>query len=96
MLQLGIAGGELILGMIVGFAGGRWGGRWLTVIVALGVLANIGVDLRASETYACPAGADCDPVTWANWAWLGIALVGGWLLAVAMGFALSIRFERTS
>jgi ribose/xylose/arabinose/galactoside ABC-type transport system permease subunit len=96
VIELTIAACELIFGMAVGFVGGRRGGRWLPIIVALGVFANLGGDLRASQTYACPAGADCNPVTWANWAWLGIAMVGWWLLAVTIGYALTLRFDRTS
>jgi hypothetical protein len=96
MIELGVAGFELILGMTVGFVGGRRGGRWLSVIVALGIVINIGILLRSSQTYTCPAGADCDPVTWANWAWLGLTFVGGWLLAAAMGYALSIRFDHSA
>jgi hypothetical protein len=95
VIELGIAACELFLGMTIGFVGGRQGGRWFAVIVVLGIVANLGGDFRAAQTYACPAGAECDPVTWANWTWLGIALVGWWLLAVAMGYALSVRFPHT-
>jgi hypothetical protein len=51
----------------------------------------MGVGYAGART--CPAGAECEPVTWANWTWVGIALVGFWLLAVAMGYALSERFR---
>jgi hypothetical protein len=44
----------------------------------------------------CGEGEDCDPVTWPDWALLGAGMVGFWLLAVAMGFAVADRLRATS
>ena len=93
-MELAIMAASLLAGMTTGFIGSRRDGRWFPALVVFGILACIGIALGAAKTYACPAGADCDPVTWANWTWAGIAMVGWWLLAVAMGYALSIRFRQ--
>jgi hypothetical protein len=89
------AAGELVLGIAVGLIGARRGGSWFAAVVTLGVAACIAVVLYASVTVnTCPVGEDCEATTWANWTWLALGLVGLWLLAVAMGFALTDRFRR--
>jgi hypothetical protein len=93
MIELLIAATELLLGMGVGYAGARIATRWLPATILLGAFVCAGIVFYARSTYACPAGAECEPVTWANWTWVGIALVGFWLLAVGMGYALSERFR---
>ena len=91
MIELVTAAGMLVVGMTVGVLGSRRGGTWLPVAIGLGTAACLGMVLWAREAWACPPGVEGGPVTWANWAWLGIALIGVWLLAVAMGYALSLR-----
>jgi hypothetical protein len=85
---------ELVLGMTVGLIGALRGGSWFGAVVTLGVAICITAVLYASATVnTCPNGEDCEPTTWANWTWLGLGLVGLWLLAVAMGYALPSRFR---
>ena len=60
----------------------------------LGLVVCVAVDAYAASGWNCPAGADCEPVTWANWTWLGIGMGGLWLLAAAMGFAVADRLRR--
>ena len=79
--------------MAVGALGSRRGGVWFGAVVVLGVVACAGIDTYAALDYTCPAGEECDPTTWADWIWPGLGLVGLWLLAVAMGFALGDRFR---
>jgi hypothetical protein len=88
--------GELVLGMAVGAAGSRRGGLWFGVALLLGVAVCAAVDpYVATAVSTCSEGEDCDPVTWADWALLGAGMVGFWLLAVAMGFAVADRFRGT-
>jgi hypothetical protein len=94
MIGMLFAAGELGLGMAVGFAGARVGGRWLASGIVLGTLVCAGIAVYAAVgVNPCPNGEDCETTTWANWTFLGVALVGFWLLAVAMGYALSDRFR---
>jgi hypothetical protein len=91
VVELLTAAGMLVVGMTVGVLGGRRGGAWGPAAIGLGIAACLGMVLWARGAWACPPGAECEPVTWANWTWLGIELIGLWLLAVAMGYALSLR-----
>ncbi|MEP6642153.1 MAG: hypothetical protein ABJB93_09640, partial [Gaiellales bacterium] len=94
MIEILFGAAELGLGMAVGFAGARAGGRCLPIAIVLGTLVCAGIALYAAiAVNPCPNGADCEPTTWANWTFLGVALVGFWFLAVAMGYALSDRFR---
>lgn len=92
VIELLILAAELILGMALGFIGSRREGVWLPIMITFGSVVCAGIVLYAASSYTCPAGAECE-TTWANWTWVGIALVGFWLLAVAMGYALSWRFR---
>jgi len=79
--------------MAVGAVGSRRGGRWFGAVVGLGVAVCVAVVAYAARTSTCPAGAECDPVTWADWIWPTLGLVGLWLIAIAMGFAVGDRFR---
>ncbi len=85
--------GELGLGIAAGFAGARVEGRWFPTTIALGALICAGIVVYAAAV-THPSGEE--PITWANWTFLGVALVGSWFLAVAMGYALSDRFRSTA
>ncbi|HEX5249565.1 MAG TPA: hypothetical protein VFW14_07865 [Gaiellales bacterium] len=93
MVELLLGSGELVLGMAVGALGSRHGGRWFGAAVVLGVAVCAAVIAYAAQTYRCPAGAECDPVTWVDWIWPTLGLVGLWLIAVAMGFAVGDYFR---
>jgi hypothetical protein len=73
--------------------GARTSARWFRVAILVGTVVCGVIVLSARSTYACPAGEECEPVTWASWTWAGIALVGLWFLAVGMGYALRERFR---
>jgi len=91
--------GELVLGFSVGYAWERIGSWLYPAVVAAGVAVCMAVVLYASQTVnPCLAGADCEATTWANWTLLGVGAVGFWLLAVAMGFAVStsLRVHRAN
>jgi hypothetical protein len=90
MIEVLFGAAELAFGIAVGFAGARVEGRWFPSTIALGALVCAGVVVYAA-TVVDPSGEE--PITWANWTFLGVALVGFWFLAIAMGYALSDRFR---
>jgi hypothetical protein len=96
VIEILIGAVELGVGIGVGFAGARVGGRWFSIAIVLGTLICAGIAISAAIVVnPCPNGEDCEPTTWANWTFIGVALVGFWFLAVAMGYALSDRFRST-
>ncbi len=90
MIEILIGAAELGLGMAVGFAGARPEGRWFPSAIVLGALICAGMVVYAAIVVN-PSGEE--PITWANWTFLGVAMVGFWFVAVAMGYALSDRFR---
>ncbi len=90
MIEILIGAAELGLGMAVGFAGARAEGRWFPSAIGLGALICAGMVVYAAIVVD-PSGEE--PITWANWTFLGVAMVGFWFVAVAMGYALSDRFR---
>lgn len=94
MAELLVAAAALVGGIGVGFAGSRRPGGWFPLVVAVVAAACVATVVYGSSTpAACPAGAECEPETWTTWAWLGAALLGMWLIPVAMGYAISLRFR---
>jgi hypothetical protein len=93
MIEMLLGAGELGLGIAVGFAGARVEGRWFPTTIALGALVCAGIVVYAAVV-THPSGEE--PITWADWTFLGVALVGFWSLALAMGYAVSDRFRRTT
>ena len=95
MGELLIAGLMLAVGLVVGFAGARIGGRFLPAVLGLGVLTCVGAVAYAAATEAdrCSSAVDCEAPGVAIYVWSGFAAVGFWLLAVAMGYAISDRFR---
>ncbi|HEY3766834.1 MAG TPA: hypothetical protein VGL44_16845 [Gaiellales bacterium] len=85
--------GEIVVGMAVGFAWARIGGRPFPITVFAGAAVLVGIVVYAvTSTNPCPAGEDCEPTTAANWVFLSAGLIGLWLLAVAMGYGVAGRF----
>lgn len=93
MVELLIGASELVLGFALGFGWARIGGRPFVVATAVGIAVCVGIVLRAatSADLWCSPGEDCEPTTRANWLFLGVGVVGLWVLAVAMGYGVAAR-----
>jgi len=85
--------GELVLGLTLGVVWERRGGWPFAAAAAAGVALCVALVVHtATAVDTCPAGADCDPTTLADWMLLGVGAAGFWLLAIAMGYAVSSTF----
>ncbi len=93
MAELLFAVGEIVVGIVVGFAWGRIGGRPFPIVLFVGAAVCVGIVVyAATSTNPCPAGEDCEPTTAANWIFLSAGLAGLWLLTAAMGYGVAGRF----
>jgi hypothetical protein len=82
--------GELIVGFALGLVWERKGGWPYPAGTGAGVAVCVALVVHAATTVnPCPAGSDCDPTTAADWTLLGVGASAFWLLAVAMGYAVS-------
>jgi hypothetical protein len=96
MTELVAAPVEILVGLAAGFAAVRAGGRYPALALGVGALINAAILVYAASTNPkCTSTIDCEPITTGGWVFLGIAVVGGWCLLVAVGAALAMRFPRT-
>jgi hypothetical protein len=65
------------------------------VALGVGVLTCVAAVVYAAVTQAdrCSSAVDCEAPGVAIYVWFGLGAVGFWLLAVAMGYAVSDRFR---